>query len=90
MNPRAALLIGIIALVALALIIGFGYWLVTRNAGVRRKEYEAMRRERNLAQEALDQIEDHVVALSDLDHPLAAAIRPVLREHEINRREIAR
>lgn len=89
MNPRAFLLIAL-AVIAVLLVLGGGvYWLISRNAGVRRKEFEAMRRERNNALDALDKIEESVRTWSDIDSVLAASIRPVLHEHAAQRREIA-
>ena len=89
-NPKAFALIALAVIVGLAILIGLGYWLVTRNAGVRRREYAAMRTERNNAWRALNTIEDHVAQYSDLDSVLAAKIRPVIRQHNEEKMDITR
>lgn len=90
MNPKAFLLFVLAAVAVAAVLIGLGYWLVTRNAGIRRREYAAMRTERNNAWRALNTIEDHVAQYSDLDSVLAAQIRTVLRSHNEEKMEITR
>ena len=83
----------VIALVA-ALLIGGGYlivWKTTKNnAGVRRTEFERMRKQRDGAIEAVNKIEDLTGKHVDLmiDSPLATDIRVVLREFEAARRRL--
>jgi len=90
MNPKAAaLIIGAIIVVAIVLI-GLGYWLVARNAGVRRREYTAMRTERNNAWRALANVEDAAAQYADIDSVLAAQIRTIIREHNQEKMEITR
>lgn len=88
MNPRAVLLVALVVLLVIGGMIGGVIWLISRSAGVRRKEFQAMADERNNALTAIFLIEDKVRDLSDLDHPLATSIRTVLREHDIQRRKI--
>jgi type II secretory pathway component PulM len=83
----------VIALVA-ALLIGGGYlivWKTTKNnAGVRKAEFERMRKQRDSAIEAVNKVEDltgkHVDIM--LDTPLATDIKKVLREYEAARRRL--
>jgi type II secretory pathway component PulM len=80
----------VIALVA-ALLIGGGYlivWKTTKNnAGVRRTEFNRMRKHRDEAVEAINQVDDlvakHVETM--LDTPLNADLRQVLREYNKKR-----
>lgn len=90
MNPRAVLLIVVVAALVLAAIIGLGYWIAARNAGVRRREYAAMQAERDAAWQALADIEDATLTYTDLDSPLAATIRTVLRWHATQKMGIKR
>jgi hypothetical protein len=90
MNPKAFLLIVLAAVAIAAALIGLGYWLVTRNAGIRRREYAAMRTERNNAWRALNNVEDQVARYADIDSVLAAQIRTVLRRHNEEKMEITR
>jgi hypothetical protein len=90
MNPAAAFLIVVAVGSGLFLVIGLGYWIVTRNAGVRRREYQAMRTERNQAWTALNAIEKECSSYSDIDSVLAAQIRLVLVSHNTQRMEVQR
>lgn len=90
MNPKAFLLIVLAAIAIAAVLIGLGYWLVTRNAGVRRREYTAMRTERNNAWRALNNVEDQVAQYADIDSVLATKIRTIIREHNDKKMDITR
>lgn len=71
----------IVALVLFALAL---IWAVSRG-GVRRKEFEQVRAERNLAVAALDGIEEKVSTYNDLESPLASAVRAVIHDSRTKR-----
>lgn len=89
-NPKAAALIVLGVVVVAAVLIGLGYWLVTRNAGIRRREYAAMRTERNNAWRALNNVEDEAATYADIDSVLASKIRTIIRAHNEEKMEITR
>lgn len=94
MRVGAYLEIVFVIALALALILGIGYlivWKTTKNnAGVRKAEFERMRKQRDEAIEAVNKIEDltgkHVDIM--LDTPLSTDIKKVLREYEAARRRL--
>lgn len=77
--------------VVIAILLAIGYlivWKTTKNnAGVRRVEFNRMRRQRDDAAEAISQVDDlvakHVETM--LDTPLNADLRQVLREYNKKR-----
>lgn len=77
--------------VVIAVLLAIGYWIVWKttknNAGVRRAEFNRMRKRRDEAAEAISRVEDlvakHVETM--LDTPLNADLRQVLREYNKKR-----
>lgn len=90
MNPKALVEIVILVIAVIAMLTVLIVWMIRRNAGVRRAEYEAMRTERNNAWTALADVEESIDATSDIDSPMAAKIRPIIREHNAERMEVRR
>lgn len=87
MNPKAFFLIVLAVIAILAVIIGIGYLIVWKRAGVNGREFKRTRRDRDLAVEALWEIRGAVSMYSDIDSPLAAKLRPILEKHERERIE---
>lgn len=88
MNPKAFLLIVLAVVVILAVIIGVGYWIASRRAGINRAEFNRVKAERSNALKTIARIESEVESHSDIDHPLAAKLRPILKRHNEERNEI--
>lgn len=94
MRVGAYLEIVLVIALSIGLILAIGYlivWKTTKNnAGVRKAEFERMRRQRDAAIEAVNKIEDltgkHVDIM--IDTPLNTDIRKVLREYEAARRRL--
>lgn len=87
MNPRAFFFIVLAVIAILAALIGIGYLIVWKRAGVNVREFKRTRRDRDLAIEALWQIKSEVIMYSDIDSPLAAKLRPILEKHDRERIE---
>lgn len=91
MRVGAYLEIVLVIAVAVVLLLAIGYgivWKTTKNnAGVRRTEFNRMRKQRDDAIEAVNQVDDlvarHVQEM--LDTPLNADLRQVLREYNKKR-----
>lgn len=90
MNPRAFLLILLVAAVVVGLLIWLAIWWISRSAGVRRADYRLMRQERDLAWKALRDIEDQADLYRDIDSVLATDVRSILRAHNNDRMELNR
>lgn len=88
MNPRLVLLIVVIIVAVVAALAFLAYRGVRANAGVRRREYELMRRERNTAYETVRKIENTLGEYREIDHPLASKLGPIVREFNEERWEI--
>ncbi|WP_424186414.1 hypothetical protein ACOBQX_01010 [Actinokineospora sp. G85] len=88
MNPRAVLLIIVIAVVVLALVVWAAVWWVGRQAGVRRAEFARVRAERALLARAVHDISAKADAYRDLDSVLATDIRAIVRDLDTKRMEI--
>lgn len=86
MNPRAFLLIVLCAAAVVALVL----WWLSRQAGVRRREFARVRIERALAVRALHEIEAKADHYRDLDSVLAADVRSILRDYTNQRMELDR
>lgn len=84
MNPRAVLLIIIAAVLVAALIV----WWISRSAGVRRRDYKRAQHERELALQAITEIEGKAAFYNDLDSVLAADVRAVVSTFRTNRLEL--
>ena len=86
MRPLIALLVivGAVALVALML------WWMSRSAGVRRRDYRLLQRERDLLATAVQQIDIKADDYRDLDSVLASDVRTILRKLNTDRMELPR
>lgn len=86
MKPLMALLliVGAAALVALLL------WWLSRSAGVRRRDFDRLIRERNLLATAVQQIDVKADTYRDLDSVLAADVRTILRQLNTDRMDLTR
>ena len=79
---KVADLAGLIVL-AIVVIVGLGfltYWALGRRAGVNRRELARVRAERKLLSSALASVEDAIDQYRDIESPLAAAIRTIIRD----------
>jgi cytochrome oxidase assembly protein ShyY1 len=88
-NPKAAFIIIVVAVVVVALVVWLGIWWVGRQAGVRRAEFNRIKRERASLVVALDQIEQAADTYRDLESPLAAQIRTVIRSTRMERNSLS-
>ena len=94
MKVGAYIEIVLVAALIILTLLGIGYgivWKTTKNnAGVRKAEFERMRKQRDAAIESVNKIEDLTGKHLDLmiDSPLATDIRVVLREFEAARRRL--
>jgi len=92
-NPRAAFLIILVVVVAMALFAWLIVRWVGRQAGVRRAEYRRMKAERDLAINALERIDEIADAYRDLlgsaEGPLAIQVRQIVRYNRQKRSEIS-
>jgi hypothetical protein len=88
-SPKAVALIAVLIAVTLVALIVLTYWLLSRQAGVRRREYKRMQTERNLALKAIRDIEVQADQYRDLESVLAAEIRRVTRELDDKRMELS-
>lgn len=88
MNPRAVALILLAVAVALFLLYVLAVWLVRRQAGVRRAEFNRVRRERDVLAKAMHAIELRADLFRDIDSPLATAVRDIIRQSDVDRMEI--
>ncbi|PRY35312.1 hypothetical protein CLV43_114230 [Umezawaea tangerina] len=86
MNPRAVLVIVIGAIALAALVI----WWLSRSAGVRRRDFRRLERERNLLATAVQQIEIKADTYRDLDSVLASDVRTILRKLNTDRMDLTR
>jgi hypothetical protein len=84
-NPRAAALIVLAGVVLFALVV----WSIRRNAGVRRREFRRVTRDRDRLLAVLDRIEAAANLFSDLDSVLAEQVRHIIRT-DANRSELPR
>jgi hypothetical protein len=80
---------GVITLVVLVIaVVAF----IRYSAGINRGKFTAMRRRTNLVSARTDQfandIEDSINTLGDLEHPLAANIRTLVRTYRKDIREL--
>lgn len=64
----------IVIIIALALF-------VRHSAGINRRKYRAMQRMVNRTDQFANDIEDSIAALGDLEHPLAANVRAIVRAY---------
>jgi len=87
-NPRLVLLIVVVIIAVVALLSYLMYRGVRANAGIRRREYELMRRERNAAYETVRKIESALDEYREIDHPLASKLGPLVREFNEEKWEI--
>lgn len=91
MRVGAYLEIVLVAILSISTLLGIGYgivWKTTKNnAGIRRTEFNRMRRHRDQAVEAVNKIDELVAKHVEqmLDTPLNADIRQVLREYNKQR-----
>lgn len=91
MRVGAYIEIVLVAAIIITILLGIGYLIVWKtaknNAGVRRTEFNRMRKQRDDAFEAISKIEDlvaeHVETM--LDTPLNTDIKKVLREYNKTR-----
>ena len=86
MNPRAAGLIVLAAIIVAALVI----WWLSRSAGVRRRDYRHLERERNLLAAAVQAIEIKADHYLDLDSVLAMDVLTIVRQLNTDRMELTR
>lgn len=91
MRVGAYLEVVLVAILSISTLLGIGYgivWKTTKNnAGIRRTEFNRMRRHRDQAVEAVNKIDELVAKHVEqmLDTPLNADIRQVLREYNKQR-----
>ncbi|WP_106193822.1 hypothetical protein [Umezawaea tangerina] len=78
------IVIGAIALAALVI------WWLSRSAGVRRRDFRRLERERNLLATAVQQIEIKADTYRDLDSVLASDVRTILRKLNTDRMDLTR
>jgi hypothetical protein len=78
MNPRAALLIIVAAVIVLGLLVWLAIWWIGRQAGVRRAEYKRMT-------QAIAQIDAKADLYRDIDSVLAADVRQIIRNLNTDR-----
>lgn len=90
MNPKALAVTILVGLIVLAGIVWLIVWFLFRQAGVRRAEFNRMRRERDLMARALLEIETAADSYRDLESVLATQIRGVVRQVNTKRMEINR
>lgn len=87
MNPKEAVGLVFVAILALSLVIGLVYLAISRNAGIRRKEYHAMLDERDVVLDALYSIEKECD-----DNPgdmfVIGTLRPIIRDYKEKRRAL--
>jgi type II secretory pathway pseudopilin PulG len=86
-NPRAAALIVGIVVVGVVAAAWLITWYLGRRAGVRRREFARMRKERDLMAKALLEIEERADLYRDIDSVLATEVRRVVRELKTDRME---
>jgi hypothetical protein len=79
----------VVAVLVLAALIALACWVLSRQAGVRRREYKRMQEERNLALKAVRDIELQSDQYRDLESVLATEIRRVTRELNDKRMELS-
>lgn len=90
MNPRAAALLILGAIVLLAAIIALIVWLVGRQAGVRRRDYKLVVAERSLLARAVVDISTAADLYRDIDSPLASQVRTIVRDVDQKRLDLTR
>jgi hypothetical protein len=69
---------------AVALVV----WWLGRRAGVRRADFERLRRERNLLARAVATLDEKADAYRDIDSVLAADVRAIVRLLNAERMEL--
>lgn len=84
MNPKAVLLI----ILGCCLLLGLVMWLIYRNAGVKQSKLRDLRDRIRQAEQALRAIEESTRLYSDLESPLAAAVRTQLADYHHTKKEI--
>lgn len=84
MNPKAVLLI----ILGCCLLLGLVMWLIYRNMGVKQSKLRDLRERIRQAEQALRVIEENTRLYSDLESPLAAAVRTQLAEYHTTKKEI--
>lgn len=88
MNPRAAGLIVLVAVVALGLVAWLVVRFLARSAGIRRGEYRRMKKERDLMVRAILLIEERADLYLDLESVLATDVRRIIRKLDADRMEL--
>lgn len=74
--------------VILCLVVFLLYIGIRNNAGIRRREYETMRAERNSALDTVDKISKVCDEFGEMDHVVVGSIRPLIREHTETQRKL--
>jgi hypothetical protein len=87
-NPRAAFLLILAALVVLAAVIALIVWQIGRQAGVRLREYKRVVDDRNLHARAIADIAAAADLYRDIDSVLATQVRDTVRTLNSNRMDL--
>jgi uncharacterized membrane protein YdbT with pleckstrin-like domain len=90
MNPKALALIVVVVVVVVALVVWLVVWWLGRQAGVRRADFDRLRRERDLLARAIAEIDQKTDAYRDIDSVLAADVRVIIRKLTADRLDLPR
>lgn len=88
MNPRAVALIAIVVVAVVAVVVWLVVWWLGRQAGVRRADFDRLRRDRDLLAKAVAGIEEKADVYRDLDSVLATDVRAIVRALNTERMEL--
>lgn len=88
MNPKVALLLIALGIVAAVAVVALIVWLISRQSGVRRKDYRRMQAQLRLAQQALSDIDELAVRYLNIDEVVAPQVNKIIRDHSTQSREL--
>lgn len=88
MNPKAALLFSSLGIVAAVAVIALIVWLISRQSGVRRKDYKRTQAQLRLTQQALADIDEVAGRYLNIDEVVAPQVNKIIRDHGTKQREL--
>jgi hypothetical protein len=81
-----AIVVGILILLGLVIVLADR----AGGKGVRRKEYDAMKAQADLAAKAIDAISEACEEYQEIDHPVTSKLKPLISKYYKEERELRR
>ena len=87
MNGSVLFVIVIVACIGAMVLIGLGS-LGVLGSGVRRREYESMKQQRDLAYATVDAISEACETYAEIDHPVVSKLKPLISDYYKEERKL--